>query len=104
MTATIRPGDIMLDAEGNRIHIHGGSIIAVDGQYYWYGEDKSKSTPATGRWHSGVRAYRSSDLTTWHDVGTIIPAEPDVPDSPLHPEAMMDRPHIQRHPRTRKIV
>lgn len=104
VTATIRPGDIMLDAEGNRIHIHGGSIIAVDEQYYWYGEDKSKSTPATGRWHSGVRAYRSSDLTTWHDVGTIIPAEPDVPDSPLHPEAMMDRPHIVRHPRTGNFV
>lgn len=59
MTDLIRPGEIMNDTEGKRIHIHGGSILAVDGEYYWYGEDKSQSTPATGRWHSGVRAYRS---------------------------------------------
>lgn len=104
MTPSIRPGEIMHDAEGKRIHIHGGSILAVDRQYYWYGEDKSQSTPATGRWHSGVRAYRSSDLLTWHDLGTIIPAEPDVPDSPLHPESMMDRPHIVRHPTTGNFV
>lgn len=51
MADLIRPGEIMNDTEGKRIHIHGGSILAVDGEYYWYGEDKSQSTPATGRWH-----------------------------------------------------
>lgn len=104
MHNSIRPGEIMFDTEGKRIHIHGGSILAVDGEYYWYGEDKSQSTPATGRWHSGVRAYRSADLTTWTDLGSILPAEPDASDSPLHPSVMMDRPHILRHPSTGRYV
>jgi len=104
MTTSLRPGEIMLDTEGKRIHIHGGSIIEIDGYYYWYGEDKSQSTPDTGRWHSGIRAYRSQDLTTWEDMGHILPAEPDNVNSPLHPAAMMDRPHIVQHPRTGNFV
>ncbi|WP_202949983.1 family 43 glycosylhydrolase [Arthrobacter sp. Rue61a] len=104
MTNEIRPGEIMFDTEGKRIHIHGGSIIALGHLYYWYGEDKSLSTPATGRWHSGVRAYSSPDLTTWTDLGSILPAEPDDSESPLHPAAMMDRPHIVRHPATGAFV
>lgn len=104
MRNLIRPGEIMLDTDGKRIHIHGGSIIAIGGEYYWYGEDKSQSTPSTGRWHSGVRAYSSSDLLSWTDLGSILPAEPGDPESPLHPAAMMDRPHIVRHPATGKFV
>ena len=85
MTDFIRPGEIINDTEGKRIHIHGGSILALDGDYYWYGEDKSQSTPETSRWHSGVRAHRSPDLMSWTDLGSILPAEPNDPDSPLYP-------------------
>src|SRR5918994_1576513 len=88
MNKFIRPGEILTDTEGKSIHIHGGSILALDGQYYWYGEDKSQSTPTTGRWHSGVRAYRSPDLTSWTDLGWILPAEPGDPESPLYPATM----------------
>ncbi|WP_218961737.1 family 43 glycosylhydrolase [Actinomyces ruminis] len=79
---------------GKRIQAHGGSIIVVDGVYYWYGENKERTTPDGSIWHWGVRAYRSTDLYNWEDCGLIIPPAPDDPGSPLHPAAKLDRPHI----------
>ena len=38
------PGQTWLDTEGKRIQAHGGSVIYVDGIYYWYGENKKKLT------------------------------------------------------------
>ena len=40
----ISPGKVWLDTAGNRIHAHGGSILEVDGVFYWYGENKERST------------------------------------------------------------
>ncbi|CED89948.1 family 43 glycosylhydrolase [Actinomyces succiniciruminis] len=88
------PGRPWYDTEGKRIQAHGGSIIVVDGVYYWYGENKERTTPDGSTWHWGVRAYRSTDLYNWEDCGLIIPPEPDDPSSPLHPAAKLDRPHI----------
>ena len=45
---SIRPGQVWLDTNGNRIQAHGGSIIYVDGVYYWYGENKEKTRSGTG--------------------------------------------------------
>ena len=39
---SIRPGQVWLDTNGNRIQAHGGSIMYLDGTYYWYGENKEK--------------------------------------------------------------
>lgn len=52
------PGQVWLDTNGNRIQAHGGSLIYLDGVYYWYGENKEKTdnrfcdscTTATGFW------------------------------------------------------
>ena len=38
------PGRVWLDTEGKRIQAHGGSVMYVDGTYYWYGENKEKTT------------------------------------------------------------
>src|SRR5688500_7279452 len=92
----IRPGPTWLDTERNRIQAHGGSVISNDGAFYWYGENKERTTPGSGIWHWGVRCYRSTDLCNWHDLGVIIPPAPDDPESPLHPAKMVDRPHIVR--------
>jgi len=102
--SSITPGRLWLDTTGHRIHAHGGSIIEVDGIFYWYGENKERSTPGSGVWHWGVRCYSSVDLYNWTDEGLIIPPAPDDPDSPLHPAQGMDRPHILRNPRTGKFV
>ena len=98
------PGQVWLDTEGKRIQAHGGSLMYIDGVYYWYGENKEKTDGKNGIWHWGVRCYTSTDLYNWEDKGIIIPPEPDNPESSLHPTACMDRPHIIFNKRTRKYV
>lgn len=101
---SIRPGQVWLDTEGKRIQAHGGSVIYIDGVYYWYGENKEKTDGKNGIWHWGVRCYASKDLCNWEDKGVIIPPEPEDENSPLHPKACMDRPHIIYNKRTKKYV
>ncbi|MBQ3870786.1 MAG: family 43 glycosylhydrolase [Clostridia bacterium] len=100
----IRPGQVWLDTKGERIQAHGGSVMYLDGAYYWYGENKEFTDPEKGIWHWGVRCYRSDDLYNWEDLGLIIPPEPDDPDSSVNPHSMMDRPHIIYNGRTKKFV
>lgn len=100
----IRPGQTWLDTNGNRIQAHGGSVLYMDGTYYWYGENKEKTTGENDIWHWGVRCYASHDLYNWEDKGLIIPPEPDDPTSSLHPSSMMDRPHIIYNRFTTKYV
>lgn len=103
-STVIRPGVLWRDTGGNPIWVHGGSIIAVGDVFYWYGENKERTTGKDKIWHWGVRAYRSRDLCNWEDAGVIIPPTPDDPSSPLHPFKYMDRPHILYHPETKKFV
>lgn len=98
------PGQVWLDTEGKRIQAHGGSVMFLDGQYYWYGENKEKTNGTNGIWHWGVRCYRSRDLYNWEDLGLIIPPDTEHEDSPLNPKSMMDRPHILYNRRTKKFV
>lgn len=101
---SITPGQVWLDTKGERIHAHGGSIITVGDTFYWYGENKERSTPGSDIWHWGVRCYSSTDLYNWEDRGLIIPPDLDDESSPLHPGQYMDRPHIVYNPQTRKYV
>jgi hypothetical protein len=103
-TEAIRPGCPWLDTEGKRIQAHGGSVISHDGAFYWYGENKERTTPGGDIWHWGVRCYRSTDLCNWQDLGLIVRPDPDDPDSPLHPSQMVDRPHIVRSRKTGLFV
>jgi hypothetical protein len=102
--SSIRPGQPWLDTQGKRIQAHGGSVMYLDGTYYWYGENKEKTDGKNGIWHWGVRCYASTDLYNWEDKGLIIPPEPKDPNSSLHPSASMDRPHILYNQRTKKFV
>lgn len=67
MNHSIRPGQIWLDCEGKRIQAHGGSVITVNGKFYWYGENKEKTTGEDNLWHWGGRCYSSTDLYNWAD-------------------------------------
>ena len=104
MYDAIYPGRPWLDTEGKRIQAHGGSVIYVEGTYYWYGENKEKTDGTTDIYHWGVRCYSSQDLYNWKDEGVIIPPDPENPESPLHPAICMDRPHIIYNERTKKFV
>lgn len=104
MYDSIRPGKVWLDTEGKRIHAHGGSVMYLDGAYYWYGENKEFTDPAKDIWHWGVRCYRSTDLYNWEDLGVIIPPNTEDASSSLHPSQCMDRPHIIYNRFTKKFV
>ena len=104
MYNAIYPGKPWLDTEGKRIQAHGGSVLYLDGTYYWYGENKEKTDGKNGIWHWGVRCYSSKDLYNWKDEGLIIPPEPNDSTSSLHPSVSMDRPHIIFNKKTQKYV
>ena len=101
---SFHPGQVWLDTEGKRIQAHGGSVMYIDGTYYWYGENKEKTDGKSDLWHWGVRCYTSKDLYNWEDQGLIIPPEPENPESSLHPSSCMDRPHIIYNKQTKKYV
>lgn len=104
MYDSFHPGQIWLDQDGKRIQAHGGSVFYLDGVYYWYGENKEKTTGDNNIWHWGVRCYASTDLYNWEDKGIIIPPVPDDLRSSLHPSSQMDRPHIIYNKETQKFV
>lgn len=101
---SITPGALWLDTEGKPIQAHGASLIYADKTFYWYGENKERTTGRDDIWHWGVRCYSSTDLYNWRDLGLIIHPKPDDPASPLHPEKGMDRPHILYNARTKQFV
>jgi len=101
---SFRPGELWLDSSGKPIQAHGGSIIEVEGKYYWYGENKEFTTGKTDVWTWGVRCYESTDLYNWRDLGLIIPPDTKDRNSPLAPSAFLDRPHILFNKDTRKFV
>lgn len=101
---SITPGQPWLDTNGKRIQAHGGSILTVDGVFYWYGENKEFTVNGGAIWHWGVRCYSSTDLYNWEDRGLIIPPDEKDPESPLHPSQYLDRPHIIHNEETGKFV
>ncbi len=100
----IYPGRVWRDTNGHRIQAHGGALFYEDGTYYWYGENKDRTDGKGEVWTWGIRAYRSTDLYNWEDLGLII--EPDFSDkkAPMHPSSHADRPHIAKCPATGKYV
>ena len=60
---SFHPGQPWLDTNGKRIHAHGGSIFYENGRYYWYGENKEKTTG------TGESAAMSQAIFT---TGTIL--------------------------------
>lgn len=104
MNESFFPGKPWLDTNGKRIQAHGGSVMYIDGIYYWYGENKEFTTGKEKIWHWGVRCYTSTDLYNWEDKGLIIEPEPNDENSTLHPSVCMDRPHIIYNEQTKKYV
>lgn len=58
------PGQTWLDTEGKRIQAQGGSVMYVDGVYYWYGENKEKTDPEKNIWHWGGDVMHPQICTT----------------------------------------
>jgi hypothetical protein len=78
--------------------------LEVEERCYWYGENKEFTTGKGDIWTWGIRAYESTDLYHWQDIGLIVPPNTEDRSSPLHPAAGLDRPHILYNHVTRKFV
>ncbi len=104
MYNSIKPGQVWLDTNGKRIQAHGGSIMYIDGTYYWYGENKEFTTGKDNVWTWGIRCYTSKDLYNWEDKGLIIQPDTKNKNSSIHPSSKVDRPHIIYNKKTQKYV
>lgn len=101
-----------LDTDGNPVNAHGGGMLYHDGKYYWYGEYKTGKTilPDWATWEcyrtdvTGVSCYSSPDLKNWTFEGLALKAEPDNPESDLHPSKVIERPKVVYNPKTKKFV
>lgn len=76
---SIRPGQVWLDTNGNRIQAHGGSIIYVDGVYYWYGENKEKTTGENKIWHWASAAMHPRTSITGRTKASSSRRNPAIP-------------------------
>jgi hypothetical protein len=59
---TIKPGEPWLDNRGLHIQAHGGGIIKLSNNYYWFGEDRSQGLDKSKRY---VSCYTSTNLAHW---------------------------------------
>ncbi|MGC9336338.1 MAG: NPCBM/NEW2 domain-containing protein [Anaerolineae bacterium] len=91
------PGKSWYDTDGVKIQAHGGGLLKVDDTWYWFGEHKGGPTtwwPKARVDVIGVSCYRSRDLLNWENMGLALPAVPDAPSSPLHPDNVLERPKV----------
>ncbi|SEL15323.1 beta-galactosidase [Pseudoxanthomonas sp. GM95] len=101
--ATIVPGALWHDRQGEVINAHGaGMLKAPDGRYYWFGEHKISGKGGNAA-HVGVSVYQSSDLLHWNARGIALPVSKD-PDSDIADGAIIERPKVLHNAATGKYV
>lgn len=93
---TITPGTVWNDTQGNVIQAHGEGIIAVDGKYYWLGEDKTN-----GAAFQNVKCYSSTDLKNWTFVSNVLTRQTS---GDLGPNRIIERPHVIYNSGTSQFV
>jgi len=92
--ALITNGRAWVDARGEVIQAHGGSVLRAGSRYYWFGEDRREDARGL------IACYASDDLVHWDFRGHML-APGD------HPEleaCKLERPKVIYNPRTRQFV
>jgi hypothetical protein len=92
-------GEAWLDSKGNRITAHAGSVLFHEGHFYWYGERRGKTIDE----QPGVRAYRSTDLMNWEDLGTVL-SKTTTPGDTLEVGCIIERPKVLFNRKTGKFI
>ena len=95
---SIRPGQAWLDTDGKPIQAHGGGILQSNGNYYWYGEDKTLGNLNK----TGISCYSSRDLYTWRHEGVVLP-KAAMPEE-FRDSGVVERPKVLYNAATRKFV
>jgi hypothetical protein len=94
----VRPTEVWPDNEGNHIQAHGGGIIKVKNDYYWYGEERRQGLDPNYRY---VSCYTSKDLVNWVFKGDALKAT--KPDTALG-SWLIERPKVFYNAKTKKYV
>jgi beta-galactosidase len=103
------PGAVWNDINHEPIQAHGGGILYDQGTYYWFGENKNGETHLyeneTYRVEViGISCYSSKDLFHWKNEGVVLPANPNDPESDLHPSKVLERPKVIYNAKTKQYV
>lgn len=97
-SGVIRPGGRWLDTRGLRIQAHGGGILHVGREYYWFGEDRSPGNDPGRRY---VSCYSSTDLMHWKFRNQVLKlADPEH----LGPKWVLERPKVFYNAKTKRFV
>lgn len=83
------------DTEGNPIQAHGGGIIQVGQDYFWFGENRNPDST-----FFAVSVYRSRDLMQWEFRGNVLQESSDPELDP----ANIERPKVVYNESTDKYV
>lgn len=94
-------GGVWLDACGNAINAHGGSVLHHGGRYFWYGERKGPGKDGNRAHGVAVSCYSSDDLLQWRAEG---PALEIGSHSDLKDGCIIERPKVVFCPATGKFV
>ena len=93
-----QPGQSWPDQDGNHIQAHGGGILKIKKNYFWYGEQRGKGLDPKFRY---VSCYSSKDLLNWNFRGNVVKMLP--PDS-LTAGWILERPKVFYNAGTKKYV
>ncbi len=83
------------DSAGRPIQAHGGGVIKVRDEYYWFGENRNADST-----FYAVSAYRSRDLMHWEHAHDVLTMNSDPGLKP----ANVERPKVVYNARTQKYV
>lgn len=102
----MKNGTIWKDICGNPIQAHGGCIMEYDGVYYWYGEHKGRPNTSNQLRVDviGISCYSSMNLVDWKYEGLVLEADPEHPESPLHPSKVVERPKVLYNENTNQFI
>ena len=96
--AAFNPGADWPDNRGQHIQAHGGGILKLGSEYYWFGEDRTQGLDHSYRY---VSCYSSSDLAHWTFRGQVVKlADPEE----LGPRWVLERPKVFYNAKTKKYV
>ncbi|WP_263382455.1 family 43 glycosylhydrolase [Granulicella arctica] len=97
-TNLIRPGEQWLDNRGELIQAHGGGILHLKDEWFWFGEDRTRTNDPAKRY---VACYSSKDLIHWHYHRQVVAlADPEN----LGTGWVFERPKVFYNPHTKKFV
>ncbi len=101
-SGVVRPGEVWRDTAGQVIQAHGGGILPVGKEWFWFGEDRTPGLDPLKRY---VSCYRSKDLMHWDGCGRVLElAEPEEIKAQYGGNWILERPKVFWVPKTRKFV